>query len=452
MRRILPIVMAAGLLVGLVPTASAATLGTFGTPTATSTFEKGVTFSQPVTVEAPLARVELLVTSADAIGPTVTEQPAPAGNGSTTLTYVLDPSADGHILPNTKMVARWRLVSAADHTVVQLGPEIQVTYADDRFDWKTEAGPLVRVHWYEGSDAFGKRALKIGEDAVQQTSALLGVTESDPVDFYIYADQTAFYDALGPGTRENVGGEAISSIRTLFALIPSSQINDSWVGIVIPHELTHLVFDTAADNAYHFPPRWLNEGVAVYQSEGYGASDRSLVADAAGAGTLIPLDGLTGQFPTTGDRFRLAYAESVSAVDYLVRTYGPDALVGLIRSYANGRTDDEAFTAAIGVDVTAFGEAWLADVDARPPTRYGPQPAAPGPVPAAWSGSAAATTPPGAATGAPGASAPAIPAGAPTSGGSSLPIVAVVFLALAIMIVVAVLVARSRRQAADDAA
>ena len=50
-----------------------------------------------------------------------------------------------------------------------------------------------------------------------------GVTETDPIDFFIYADQDAFYDALGPGTRENVGGQANAEIRTLFALITPSE-------------------------------------------------------------------------------------------------------------------------------------------------------------------------------------------------------------------------------------
>ena len=162
----------------------------------------------------------------------------------------------------------------------------------------------------------------------------------------------------------------MADIRTLFALIPPSQIDDAWVGIVIPHELTHLVFDTASKNPYHFPPRWLNEGLAVYVSQGYDASDRAHRRGARPGRHLIPLDGLIGQFPTTADRFFLAYAESVSAVDYMVRTYGKDALVALIRSYADGRTDDEAFKAALGVDITAFGDAWLADVGAssRPHT------------------------------------------------------------------------------------
>ena len=111
------------------------------------------------------------------------------------------------------------------------------------------------------------------------------------------------------------------------------------------------MFDTAVHNPYHFPPRWLNEGLAVYQSEGYPVDDRSAVTQAARQSTLIPLTGLVGQFPTSEERFRLAYGESVSAVDFFVRTYGQDALVKLISSYADGRTDDEAFSAAIGVDV-----------------------------------------------------------------------------------------------------
>ena len=77
--------------------------------------------------------------------------------------------------------------------------------------------------------------------------------------------------------------------------------------------------------------------------------------------------GLTGQFPTSAEQFFLAYAESVSAVDFLIRTHGQDALVSLIRSYADGRTDDEAFTAAIGMDMAAFDAAWMADLGAETP-------------------------------------------------------------------------------------
>ena len=359
----------------------------FGRPSITGSFDSGVVASQPVNLQGSINRIEVLVTMADSPAPQVSEVTIPFAGGRTTLQHTLG-GPDAHIMPNTPVAVRWRITS--DGTT-RIGPEARTVVADDRFDWQTLSGDVVRVHWYKGDRAFGQRALAIGEREVAETSKLLGVKETKPIDFFIYADQGPFYDALGPGTRENVGGQANAEIRTLFADIAPSSINDPWVENVVPHELIHLVFDTAVDNPYHFPPRWLNEGLAVYLSVGYGPSDRSEVENASSSGDLIPLDGLSAQFPT-GPGFGLAYAESVSAIDYLVREHGQDALVSLVRSYADGKTDDEAFKGAIGMDTAAFDDAWLADLGARQPVAYGPKPAAPGPIPPGWDGAASAGT------------------------------------------------------------
>ena len=362
---------------------------TWGEPSITGSFGEDLVATQPVTLDVVPDRVEVLTTSADNPAPLVAEVPVPSGAGAQVLRYTVAP-ADGPFLPNTPLRVRWRITSDG---VAVLGPEVSTVIADKRFTWQTVSGDIVRVHWYKGDRAFGERALQIGDRAVKETADLLGVTEEKPVDFFIYADQDAFYQALGPGTRENVGGQANADIRTLFALIPPSSIDDPWIENVVPHELTHLVFDTAVKNPYHFPPRWLNEGLAVYLSVGYDAGDRNAIENAAKGGELIPLSGLAGQFPTSADRFGLAYSESVSAVDFFVRAHGRDALVKLIRSYADGRTDDEAFTAAIGMDVAAFNDAWLGDVGAQEPKAYGPQPPPAGPLPEAWGGPAATPLP-----------------------------------------------------------
>ncbi len=300
----------------------------------------------------------------------------PEGSGEKVLGFRLS-IADGHIVPNTTFVARWRVTDADGK--VWVGPPVTHVYADDRVDWETLDGDIVRVHWHEGGNAFGRRALAIGDEAVADTAALLGVTETEPIDFYIYADQQQFYDALGPGTRENVGGQAHADIRTMFALITPSEIDQSWVDVVVPHELVHLVFATATDNPYNDPPHWLNEGLAVYLSEGYTRDYRNAVEKVVADGTIIPLEGLAGAFPTTFERFRLGYAESTSAVDYIVSTHDRDALFGLIRSYATGVSDDEAFKAALGVDMAGFEAEWLESLGATAPVRHGPQPAPAGP-------------------------------------------------------------------------
>ena len=55
--RAIAMAMATTLLLGLVPMVSAASLATFGTPTAASSFKTGVLFSQPLTIDKAVDRV-----------------------------------------------------------------------------------------------------------------------------------------------------------------------------------------------------------------------------------------------------------------------------------------------------------------------------------------------------------------------------------------------------------
>ncbi len=352
--------------------------------------------------------------------------------------------------PNTPVVATWAAYTSVDAEPVLSSP-LTVRYEDTAHEWREVKGDLVTVHWYEGSEAFATRALRIGEDAVRKTAALLGVTESEPIDFFIYGDDASFRAALGPGSRENIGGTSHSDIRTLFALITPRQIDDTWVGIVVPHELVHLVFATAVDNPYRQPPLWFNEGLAVYLSEGYGPADRNHVAAAAAARDLFPLTALD-QFPRYGDLVNLAYAESVSAIDHIIRTDGNDALLALVDAYGEGLTDDEAFTKALGRDFAAFQAGWLKELGADQPEQYGPQPAPAGPLPPGWD--AAAQSPrPGATPGAvnPSAPASATPAGGGGSGdgggsggGLETGTVLAAILAVVAVVVIALVVVRRR--------
>jgi hypothetical protein len=412
------VILVAGLLAALATPAAVAPARaddqpTFGSATATSTFLSGIELQEPVTLPAGVTGVDALVTT-EGSPRTLATPLASFSAGSTTLTYSLD-TPSGAMFANTVVTLRFR-VTLADGSEV-LGPAARVRYEDTRFDWKTLTGSVVRVHWTEGGNDFGQRALSIADKAVADAAKLFGVTESDPIDFYVYADRSAFYDVIGPALQENIGGLAEPPIRTLFANIGATNLDDPWVGIVIPHELTHIVFGTATDNPYHEPLHWLNEGLAVYLSAGYDAGARSSVRAAVGGGTLMPLSSLAQGFPGSADRFSLAYDEAVSAIDFMVRTYGRDAVVQLVRSYARGLTDDEAFQAGIGLDVAGFEAAWLKDLGAPAPSPFGPRPAPAGAVPGGWGGAGAT---PGLASGSP------APGGSATSGGSSDPLLFVV--------------------------
>lgn len=373
--------MALGLVLALAALAlpvTAAEAVRFDVPSARGDFGETIAFSTTFDAAAPPERVELLL-----------RRP---GEGSDLVniasvervdedTYQATVFQGGHNVPNTRYDYRFRALTD-DGTV--LGPVASHRIEDGRLEWQVLEGDLVNVWWHEGGDGFGRRALDIAEGAITDAAALLGVADIEPVDFIIYSDTRLFREAMGPATRENVGGQAHPAIRTLFGLIEPRQISSDWVEELVVHELAHLVFDEAVSNPYQYPPRWLNEGLAVFLAKGYDAGDRGQVEGAAGSDTIIPLQGLGGQFPTRAQRIGLAYAESVSAVDYFVETYGEEVLVELVTSFADGTGVDEAFLRSTGIDYAAFDDAWLASLGTEQPEAYGPLQSEPGPTPAAW--------------------------------------------------------------------
>jgi hypothetical protein len=360
----------------------------FGVPTASAELNEPITFSSQIDGD-DIAAVEVLVRLVG--DPTNIVLPAQPGAvaGTWEVTQSLDIASssqceclfDGNSAPNTHFEYQFR-VRATDGTVT-VGPLAQGVVEDKRFDWRTLESGLVRVHWYAGDDAFARGAADYANQAIDRASELLGTTLPEPVDLFVYDTQQDLLDAVSPN-RESIAGEAHGDIQTMFVWLPHEQDIDGFNGEIVRHELTHLVFGAATHNPYHDPPTWLNEGIAVYLSVGYSGYYRSFVDGAAATDTLIPLDGLTGIFPAPEQQFYLAYGEGVAAVDYFVRTYGEQTLWDLVRSYQQGMTDDDAFTAATGSDAAAFNAAWFESLGESVPEPLGPQPAPVGPLPPDW--------------------------------------------------------------------
>lgn len=393
----------AAALVLLLPAAPAHAAGsfTFSNPKASSQYNVSVKFSIDLDASEAPGSVELRLTTPGATGPTVIPLTTETAAGSTTLRYTLVTAGGDFITPNTPITTTW-VVHPADGSAPVRSDPSTFLYEDDTQSWRTYSDGIVRVHWTEGSQSFAKQAAATANKALDEMAAKLGVEESEPLDFFIYADDASFRAALPPSSRQNVGGSAFTEIRTLIAEFTPGNESDPWVGITITHELVHQVIDDATSNPYRSLPRWLNEGTAVYESEGNTGYYKNKLQDAIDNGEWWSLTALNWQFPTDYDKTILGYAEGVSAVDYLVKTWGADALTKLILAYRTGPTDDEAIKSVTGKDMAGFQEAWYASLGQSAPSPLGPQPAPAGPVPADWGGSGA-TPAPGSSNAAPSA-------------------------------------------------
>ena len=312
--------------------------------------------------------------TADSESPLVVEIPPPTSTGATTCAQV-SVAADGH-LPNTPVSARWRITPTSGARPWALkSTRSTATSAGGRPSAATVAA------LYEATRRSASTPWRSANGPSRNIRAAR--RDGDGPDRLRLCRPERVLRCLGPH-RENVG-EANAEIRTLFALITPNEINDPWVDVVVPHELVHLVFDTAVTNPYHFPPRWLNEGLAVY-------SERGIQGERSGRRRVGPR-----RRPVPARRARRAVrpaTASSSPTPSVSRrglpSSGPMTRTRSSRPHRVSRDAADRRRGVRGRDRHRHGrnDAWLADLDAVVPVQHD-HAGARGPAPPAGPGGTA---------------------------------------------------------------
>ena len=326
---------------------------------ATPAFPEGIDFS--VTASSPdgIAEAELLWRPA--LEETLTLGLPEVEPGQTVdLDHRVELRA-GALPPGLDVHYRWRFTEA-DGDVLET-PERTVLWADDRFDWQPLGDGPVVVYAYSGDAAFQAEVLASAEETVERLNRRFGAALTDGVRIWVYGSAGDLTGALAPNSEPWIAGAAYPWFGLVQAVLPTGDRDE--LARVIPHEISHLVLYQATRNPFNGPPAWLDEGLATLaQGSGQAALWQRLAA-AADAGELSRLRSLNGQFPYDADGALLAYAQSLSVVQYIVDTYGETGLSKLIAVFREGVSFDEAVERSLGVGLDALDEAWRGAVPAQ---------------------------------------------------------------------------------------
>ena len=125
---------------------------------------------------------------------------------------------------------------------------------------------------------------------------------------------------------------------------------------VLRHEVGHS-FVAARTGANC--PTWLQEGLAQWLEGGDPDREDASLASLSRGASLPRLDSLEEPFMDLPEaRAQVAYAESLSAVAYILKHHGEDGLRRLIAALATGLKTAEALPAAIGLSYADLQRAW----------------------------------------------------------------------------------------------
>ncbi|MBW2480830.1 MAG: hypothetical protein JRF38_12635 [Deltaproteobacteria bacterium] len=136
----------------------------------------------------------------------------------------------------------------------------------------------------------------------------------------------------------------------------------------LKHEMCHLLLHEHIKAAKL--PRWLDEGVCQWASDGIGEllMDKSWSGlDAAVmSGQTFRFSRLANRFPSDKSALMLAYEQSKSLVVHIDRQYGLDALLDILGDLKNGETIEAAIFQNLSLSLQQLEKEWLAEMESTP--------------------------------------------------------------------------------------
>ena len=278
-------------------------------------------------------------------------------------TWEMRQSAVSNTAPPPGAIFWWRW-HYTDETGREYVSDIKtITWLDNIHKWQTLTSGLLRLHWYEGDQAFAQDLMNAGLAGLELNKSQSGLVPENPVDIYIYANTQDMKDAILYESSW-VGGQAIPNYNIVIIGISKAELD--WGRTAMVHELTHVLVGHLTFSCLGVLPRWLDEGLATLSEGKLDDYKQSLLDQAIQKDTLLPLTSISGDFSAIDDTARLSYAESYTIVKFLIDTYKQDKIISLLTALRDGHTIDDAMTSVYGFDVAGLEDAWRKEIGAAP--------------------------------------------------------------------------------------
>jgi hypothetical protein len=202
----------------------------------------------------------------------------------------------------------------------------------------------------------------LAEDSTAITESVmsdLGVTRAGKISVYI-PDRGGFQYAQPSKTifPESVIGTAYHKLSLMVLKSPRA-ISSTPVNLrkTFIHELTHILLGQAFTRDEHVP-RWLSEGIAMYESREWSFDRVFTMTQAVLTDSLIPLSELTHAFPYDKKNLELAYCQSFYLISFLVSQYGTQQFHDFIRSYSKEKVLEDVLLNIYGMNLYELERRW----------------------------------------------------------------------------------------------
>ncbi len=283
----------------------------------------------------------------------------PAKN--TNVEWIWDMRQSGSLPPGASLWWRWRYT---DDTGREYLSETQTaTWLDNTHKWQTITSDFLRLHWYDGDQAFAKDLLNAGQVGLEFNKSQSGLIPDSPIDIYIYGNQQDMKDAILFEPAWEGGATYLQYDIVIIGISPSNAV---WGRGAMVHELTHVLVHHLTFSCLGRIPLWIDEGLAVYSQAEFDASAtfKDYLDQAISQNGILSLHSISGDFSAIPEKSRLSYGESYSIIKFLIDTYKQEKMTSLLTTLRDGIVIDNALTKVYGFDMDGLEDVWRDSVGA----------------------------------------------------------------------------------------
>jgi tetratricopeptide (TPR) repeat protein len=208
---------------------------------------------------------------------------------------------------------------------------------------------------------------ELAERAHATFAAKYGYTPPPPIRVEVYRSHADF--SVRTVGLAGLGALGVSFGTTLAFDSPAAKDAGpfNW-GSTVWHELAHTFTLGATE---HRVPRWLSEGLSVYEEHkarsGWGFNVTPAFLKAFQEGRLVPVSRLNDGFmrPAYPEQVQFSYYQASLVCDFIARDWGEQALLGMLRAYTAGQRTEQVVQRVLGTSLEALDKRFDAYVRQR---------------------------------------------------------------------------------------
>jgi tetratricopeptide (TPR) repeat protein len=228
-----------------------------------------------------------------------------------------------------------------------------------------EDGEFVFKMSPESAPVLKEYAIPLAKQAYEEYSQRYGFRPKGPIYVEIFDQHDSFaVRTIGDIGIQGALGACFGTVIAMDSPKARNPLDFSWQA-TLWHEIAHVFTLQLSD---YKVPRWLTEGLSQYEEHRHSAPwGRELTMQYAremAQGKTFTFKDLSESFKHS-DRISMAYFEASLVAEQLEALGGTAALQALLKSYAAGANDTEAFTKAFGKTVPEIEASFRAFTDQR---------------------------------------------------------------------------------------